>query len=431
MGVPKKILQSSLLRATSLNAFGVIVKIAIGFATSKVIAVFIGPSGMALVGNLRNFLTSLEGIATLGFQNGIVKYVAESKTSENELRKTLSTIFISLFAVMAVCCASLFAFSTFWSNWIFDGNFDFADIFRILALALPFYALSMVLISVLNGLGNYRNVIWANIIGNIIGLVISVGLIVEFQLFGALLAIVLSPSALFFVTIFYLRREFKFWTYFSTSDFDKTLLKKLGSYSVMTLFSVVCVPLVYLQIRQQAIEIAGIDAAGHWEAMNRISSYYMLFVTTLVSVYFLPKLVLAESTRQLLSLCRKYYKGVLPLFAFGIIVLFLVRRFAVDVLFTPDFEPVTHLFLFQLTGDFFRTASLILGGIIIAKRMTALFFTTEILSLAILYASSQICLAAYGIEGLVIAHAFTYFVYFAILAMYFCFRIRLMHTSSS
>ena len=81
----KKIQSSQLFKITSLNSISVLIKIGIGLITSKVLAVFIGPNGMALVGNLRNFLTSVESISTLGFQNEIVKYVAESENDQKEL----------------------------------------------------------------------------------------------------------------------------------------------------------------------------------------------------------------------------------------------------------------------------------------------------------------------------------------------------------
>ncbi|HBK83540.1 MAG TPA: O-antigen translocase, partial [Flavobacterium sp.] len=51
MYIFKKIAKKELLKITSLNSVSVFFKIIIGFITSKVIALFIGPSGMALVGN--------------------------------------------------------------------------------------------------------------------------------------------------------------------------------------------------------------------------------------------------------------------------------------------------------------------------------------------------------------------------------------------
>ena len=98
----KKITQTTLFKITSLNSFSVGLKIGIGLITSKILAVFVGPGGMALVGNLRNFLTSLESISTLGFQNGIVKYVAENQKNKSEFQKILATVFISLLTVAII-----------------------------------------------------------------------------------------------------------------------------------------------------------------------------------------------------------------------------------------------------------------------------------------------------------------------------------------
>ena len=88
----KKILTSELFKISSLNSINVFTKIGAGLITSKVLAIYVGPSGMALIGNLRNFLASFDSISSLGFQNGIIKYVAEKKESDLELKKINSTL---------------------------------------------------------------------------------------------------------------------------------------------------------------------------------------------------------------------------------------------------------------------------------------------------------------------------------------------------
>jgi PST family polysaccharide transporter len=174
-----------------------------------------------------------------------------------------------------------------------------------------------------------------------------------------------------------------------------------------------------LRIRQEAIAVSGIDAAGQWEAMTRISSYYMLFVSTLATVYFLPKLVLADRNPEVKSIFVGYFKTVMPIFVVGAIALYFTRNLVVLVLFTDDFASVEKLFLFQLLGDVFRAASMVLGCCLIAKKMTKAFFATEILSLATLYLSSHFLLSDFGIVGLVMAHALTYAIYLVVLIGYF------------
>ncbi|MEO8516767.1 MAG: O-antigen translocase, partial [Flavobacterium sp.] len=64
-------------------------------------------------------------------------------------------------------------------------------------------------------------------------------------------------------------------------------------------------------------------------------------------------------------------------------------------------------------------ASLILGFQFFAKKMTKAFIITEIVSLVILFLSSFYFIQIFDIEGIVIAHAFTYFMYCLVLGIYF------------
>ena len=85
MDIFKKIIQSKLFKAASLNSVSILVRIVTGFVSSKAIAYFIGPSGMALMGNLRNFTTTIENIGVLGLQNGIVQTSAKNQESKEQL----------------------------------------------------------------------------------------------------------------------------------------------------------------------------------------------------------------------------------------------------------------------------------------------------------------------------------------------------------
>lgn len=414
----KKITQTTLFKITSLNSFSVVLKIGIGLITSKVLAIFVGPGGMALVGNLRNFLTSLENISTLGFQNGIVKYVAENQRNKNELQKIIATVFISLLFTAFALSGFLFFFATFWNNQIFN-NFEYSFVFKVLALTLPWYAVSVFLLAILNGLSQFKKVIWANIIGNITGLLVSVFLILEFKTLGALLAIVITPALLFFITFYFLNKQINFFGAVRLHLFDFRIIKNLSSYSLMALVSSVLGPIVFLAIRNNIIENLGIGQAGFWETMTRISSYYLMFVSTILTVYFLPKLSIAQNNQETKAVFRKFYKSILPVFILGVIVLYFMRFWIIELLFTKDFLPVSTLFFWQLVGDVFKVASLILGYQFFAKKLTVAFIISELFSLTILYCSSLFFLNYFGIEGVVMAHAFYNFIYLIVLSVYF------------
>ncbi|MDI6047474.1 O-antigen translocase [Flavobacterium yafengii] len=415
----KKIAQTQLFKITSLNSLSVILKIGIGLITSKLLAVFVGPSGMALVGNLRNFLTSLEGVSTLGFQNGIIKYVAENEKNENHLKKIITTVFISLLCIASVLSGVLFFFASYLNSQIFGNNFEYAVVFKVLALALPWYAISVFLLSVINGLGQFKRVIWVNIIGNAIGLLVSISLILNYKTLGALLSLVISPALLFFVTFYYINKEINFFKTIRFQQFDFQVLKNLSSYSLMVVVSTVLGPLVYLLIRNHVIQNIGLEQAGFWETMTRISTYYMLFVTTILTVYFLPKLAVAKNNLETKRVFWSYFKSILPVFIIVLTVLYFLRFFIVNLLFTNAFLPVATLFFWQLAGDVLKVASLILGYQFFAKKLTVAFIISELSSLLVLYFLSVYLVNLFGIQGVVMAQAFDNFIYLLVLVVYF------------
>ncbi len=419
MKIIKTISRTPLFRITSLNSVSVLLKIAIGLVTSKVLAVFVGPGGMALVGNLRNFLTSTETISTLGFQNGVVKYIVGKKNDENGLRQIMATVFISLLVVTLMLSGILFFFASEWNNLIFGQYFEYKIIFKILALVLPWYATTVFLLAVLNGLGRFRQVIYINIVGNVLGLFFSGLVIWKYHTFGALLSIIVPPSLLFFVVYYYINKEIYFAEMIAFKWFNFPVIKNLAEYSMMTLSSSLIGPLVFLAIRNNVINVLGIEQAGYWESMNRISTYYLMFISSILALYFFPKLAFSDTPTATSNVFRSYYRGIFPLFVVGMIVLYFLRYFVVGLLFTNAFTPVAGLFFWQLLGDVFKAASMILGYQFFAKKMTRAFILTEFLSLIIMYCCSHYFILVFGIEGIVMAHALTYFIYLLVLIIFF------------
>ena len=408
-----------LFKITSLNSISVLIKIGIGVVTSKFLAIFIGPTGMALVGNFRNFLTSVESISTLGFQNGIVKYVAENEKDNDQLKKIFSTLFFTLVVVSILVGCILFLFAHFWNTLIFGNNFKYSFVFKVLAIVLPWYISSIFLIAIINGLGKFNQVIYINVLGNILGLVITIFLILNLKLSGALLAIVISPTLLFFVTFYIFSKSFSVQDSIKWQYFDFEIIKNLSHYFIMVLVSGVFGSIVYLVIRNYIIANIGLKEAGFCETMSRFSTYYMLFINTLLTLYYYPKLVLAKNNNETKAIFWDFFKNVLSIFGLGLVVIYFLRIYIIRILFSHQFDPVADLFMWQLIGDFLKAASWILGLQFFAKKMTKSFIITEVLSLTILYISSVYFINIYKMEGVVMAHALTYFLYLIVLSIYF------------
>lgn len=413
----KKIVQQPLFKITSLNSIHILLKLVFGFITSKALAIFVGANGMAFVGNFRAFLNVIENFSLLGIQNAIVKYVAEYQNDKVKLKSVLATFGLLLLASSILIGLGLILCSNYLSNQIFNHSANTLFIGLILGVLFPLFVFSTFCISIVNGFQQYKNVIYIQIISSTIALVFSVLLIYYYNVFGALVSLVLAPIFVFFVSLFYLKNIISFSDVFSFESFDLSILKNLSEYVLMALVSGVIGSFVLLEIRTDVIEITGLKNAGIYEGLQRISSYYLLFISSILAIYFYPKL--AETNSNTKEIIINYLKTIIPIFAVGLLFIYLLRKLIIQVLFTAEFETMESLFLCQLLGDLFKAISLIFGMILLAKKQTKVFIITEIVSLFIMYFSTNYMLHTIGIEGIVVAHSFTYLTYLFVLVIYF------------
>ena len=305
-------------------------------------------------------------------------------------------------------------------NFLFFGEEHQYDwIFRVTILALPWYVGNLIFVGILNGLSRYKEVIKVNIWGNVTGVLLSAVLIWQLGVPGALLGLIISPSLMFFISFFLLRKQLGGFSFLRIKNFDKGILKGLSSYSLMSLVTTAVGPVVAISIRTHLINDYSESEAGFWEAITRISFFYLMFVSTLLTVYFFPKLSAAKTDKETGTVFWNYYKTIVPVFGLGLVVIFLLKSFIVRLLFNEDFLPMTDLFIWQLAGDFLKVCSLILGYEFFAKKMTRAFIITELMSYIILYFSSHYLVRLYGSEGAVMGHAVTYFSYLLVLGFYF------------
>ena len=328
----KKIIQQPLFKITSLNSVHILLKLVFGFITSKALAIFVGANGMAYIGNFRAFLNVVENFSLLGIQNAIVKYVSEYQNDKLKLKSVLATFGLLLLTSSIVISLVLIFGANYLSKQIFHHSEIYSFVFYVLAILFPLYVFSTFCISVVNGFQQYKKVIYIQIISSSIALLFSVFLIYYYDTFGALISLVLAPVFVFFISLFYLRNLISISDVFSISSFDFSVVKNLSEYVLMALVSGVIGSFVLLEIRTDVIEITGLKNAGIYEGLQRISSYYLLFVSSIMAIYFYPKL--AESNADTKVIILNYFKTILPVFAIGLVLIYVLRIFNVQVLFS-------------------------------------------------------------------------------------------------
>ena len=406
-------------KAASLNTASVATRVLAGILTSKAIAVFIGAEGLALIGNLRNFLSSVQSVAILGLYNGVVKFISEFKRQTLELSKTISTVFYLGFITTMIVSFGCYFNAEYINDLIFPRYSDYSYVIKILAVALPFYSLNMFVFSIMNGFSKYRILLVINIIGQVLGLSVTLLLIYQNRIDGALVSVVISESIIFLITLVGIINQRSLVPLVRVESISFEYIKKLSPYSFMALFSAVVLPIVALIIRSYIIDNIGYKEAGFWEAMTRISKYYLMFVSSLMALYILPRFSEIEDVKEFKNEVFSFYKRVMPVFAIGLVIIYFLKPIIVHVVFSSEFEPVEDLFLWQLLGDFVKVLSIVIAYQFLAKRMFWHYIITEAFLVFTLYFTSIYFIDIYGVKGATIAHFVTYLMYYGVILLIF------------
>ncbi|MBK4367025.1 oligosaccharide flippase family protein, partial [Enterobacter hormaechei] len=66
-----------LLKVTAMTGSLTLLKMLIGFIIAKVVAIYTGPSGMALLGQIQSLVNAFNGVINAPVSNSVIRYTAE------------------------------------------------------------------------------------------------------------------------------------------------------------------------------------------------------------------------------------------------------------------------------------------------------------------------------------------------------------------
>jgi len=394
----RKFLSAEIVKVFSFTSVSTLVKMLTGFVSVKIVSIIIGPSGIALLGQLNSFSTMIQNLASGGITNGVIKYVSEYK-NESIVKQYISTAFrITLYCSVFVGIC-LIAFHRMLSNLIMLSP-QYGYVFIVLGFTILFYALNNLLLSILNGYKEYKRFVKINIANSIFGLIFTVSLVYFFQLKGALISAVTFQSVMLLTTLWMARKLPWMKKDFFLGKLENPVIKKYSQYALMCLVSTATIPVSQLILRGHVISNISDVHAGWWEAMNRVSAMYLMVITSSFGVYYLPRLSELKTRAELRHEIFKAYKVIIPIILVGFSAIYVLREIVIYVLFTKEFQPMECLFIWQLASDFFKITSWLLAFLMVAKSMTKAYITTDILFPAFHVGLSFLLMKSNGVVGI-------------------------------
>ena len=389
----------------SLNSVSVALSFVLGIFSTKIISFFLGTSGMALIGSFRNFSTMLKSMATLGISNSAVKLFVENKDSKSELSVIYSTFFWLFLLVSAVIAGLTLFFAGTISQFIFFSD-SYVIPIQYFALALPLMIINTFWLAIYNGLEKFKRIIYIQISSNIIVVGATAFLIWKQGILGGLLSVAVGEVLMVLVTLLYIGRDKSFVQFDLHKVISKKYISVIQRFALMALLSAVLAPLTLIVIRNAIVEHYSIGEAGIWDAINRLSGFYMLFFTSGLSMYYMPKLASLQTDAEFKSELKTYFKTLVPLFLLMLVVIFFAKGMILKLAFTGEFNAVKDLLIWQLLGDFLRVMTLAFGFQILVKTMMKRYFFIEIVfNLSYLLLSFYL-MKTHGIAGVLQAYLY-------------------------
>ena len=151
------------LKTSLLSGLSTLIKLLSGLVVNKVIAVYIGPAGIALIGQFQNFLNIVTTFGNGAISSGVTKYVAEYHETDVKSRNDyISAAFIITFIFSVITGSIVYIGSSFLSLWILKTS-EYSVVFKLLGITLILISFNTILLSIINGIKKIKLFIAINV----------------------------------------------------------------------------------------------------------------------------------------------------------------------------------------------------------------------------------------------------------------------------
>lgn len=404
-----------LLKVTAMTGLLTLLRMAMGFVIAKVVAIYTGPTGMAMLGQVQSMVAGLNGVINAPVGSGIVRYTAEKKAQGFEACTpwwraavqwglVISAVVIPVGLLLAENIA----------NWLFH-DAALAWVVMATVCVLPLSAIGTMCNSIINGQQLYRRYVGLGMLSAIISGCVMLTMIVMANIQGALLAAAVQAALIGVVMLVANLRQPWFRLQYWWGRTSPEARKAIGGYMLMAVTTALTVPVSLILVRTILIEQVGWEAAGHWQAVWKISEVYLGVITMALGTYYLPRLSSLVGVDAIVSEIHKTALVIVPIVAAMALGVYLLRDVAIWLLFTDEFRNARDLFAIQLSGDVIKITAWLYAYPMISRGATKWFVGTEIIFSLLFVLLAYVFVANIGIKGANVAYFVNYCVYFVLI----------------
>ncbi|GEM_PF-3988128 len=385
-----------------------LVKLIAGFIIIKLIAKAGGPDALSSFGLYQNLVTVLlmmsGGVVFAGVTSKIARTADSNEFTAFYLGASLflnKLFIIAVSIILPICLAVIY----------YSANKDGFSIIILLVISLPFILLQTrfnFYLAVLNGLNKVNLLSKNSIYASILTIVISCTTYLitsDWRIFA--ICMCLGP-ALKYIHVYVKKGN----QYELTPNIKpEANVNYLLRYSLAGLVSSLCVPSAQIIARDFIANHNGIYDSGIWQGLTRFSEVYLVLISSVLSIYILPKISPAKSKTQIKQCIIPLVLLLTPIILAGVSLIFLLKEYIIIILFSHDFLSMKDLFIYQLPGDVFKIlASILTFSLLGLGKIKTLIFL-ELVYFCVYLVLIYFSVPVYGLKGSIVAYSVSYFLY--------------------
>lgn len=376
---------------------------------TKALALILGPAGIGLAALYTSTVALIGSIAGLGLNASGVRQIAEASGSKDDARVAKTIITLQRLACLCGILGMLLvlALAPVLSRATFG---DSRHVFGIslMSLTLLFASISAGQNAVLQGLRRLRDLAVSQVLGTLLGAIVSISLVWWFHEAGIVPYLILIAFFSILLSWWYARRvkiQPSRVTWSESAKYARGLIGMGLAFTTSGLSATATNYVTQILIQHEL----GRAAVGIYSATWTLSSYYVGFVLTAMGTDFMPRLTAAAHDHATMNrlVNEQAETGVLIAIP-GVLGTLVLAPWVMKVFFSSDFVSGTELVRWQIIGVFLRVVSWPLGYVLIAEGRSVLYTVSEIVYAAINVLLVILCMRLWSLEGLGIAFALLY-----------------------
>jgi len=368
-----------ILKSSFLIGGGQFFRMLVGIISTKFAAIFIGPSGVGLLGAFQSVAGLVLQISSVGINRSGVRDISASVGSGNEDSVAITVTIMRRMCLLTGLFGALviISFAVPISVLTF-GDATSANEIMLLSVMIAATSVAQGQVAVIQGLRRISELVQLQIFGSVAGALVSIALYAYMGRSGIVPAMLAASLINLIASWWYSKTVFNHFKSLSWKEVF-TGAKGLVGLGLAFMIGGLATAFVAYATRAAIVRNLGLDELGVYQASYGISGYVFTFVLGAMGADFYPRLAgVAQNPSVMTRLVNEQIEIGLLLATPVLVATISYGPQIVDILYSSDFFKSVLLLRWFALGCFLKVISWPLGFVMLAKGEKFILLWSEI-----------------------------------------------------